>query len=218
MQQGFTNAQIRGTLVLLILIAALFFFSFLMRRVHEKQEVLTKEEERLMDSLLCIVPPVKPQKQKYTSYPSSKKYYPTHKPTSTKPKTINLSFDLNQVDSLQLLSLPGIGPVLSGRILKFRKALGGFYHKEQLYELWGIDSTATKKLLPYFYIKEDDKPLCINVNTADYYTLKDHPYISPTEASAIMKQKKKRGKFLSLSELEPMLVQFNKLKYYLCLE
>ena len=40
--------------------------------------------------------------------------------------------ELNSCDSLSLVALPGIGPVLSVRIIKYRNLLGGFAAVEQL--------------------------------------------------------------------------------------
>ena len=52
-----------------------------------------------------------------------------------KPKTL---LDINSCDSSSLVMLPGIGPVLSARIIKFRSLLGGFARKDQLKEVYGL--------------------------------------------------------------------------------
>lgn len=46
--------------------------------------------------------------------------------------------DLNRADSLDLEALPGIGPTLAGRILAYRRRVGGFGSVEQLREVRGI--------------------------------------------------------------------------------
>ena len=46
--------------------------------------------------------------------------------------------DINGCDSAALVALPGIGPVLSARIIKYRKLLGGFASVEQLKEVYGL--------------------------------------------------------------------------------
>jgi len=48
--------------------------------------------------------------------------------------------DLNQADSAGLDQIKGIGPAFANRILKYRERLGGFYKKEQLLEVYGLDS------------------------------------------------------------------------------
>ena len=49
-----------------------------------------------------------------------------------------ISIDINSGDSATLVSLPGIGPVLSARIIKYRRLLGGFARIEQLKEVYGL--------------------------------------------------------------------------------
>ena len=51
-----------------------------------------------------------------------------------------LKICLNSIDSVGLEELPGFGPVLSGRTVKFRQALKGFVVIDQLKEVYGIDS------------------------------------------------------------------------------
>ena len=46
--------------------------------------------------------------------------------------------DINSCDSASLVRLPGIGPVLSARIIKYRHLLGGFVTKDQLKEVYGL--------------------------------------------------------------------------------
>jgi len=46
--------------------------------------------------------------------------------------------DLNAATQDELEALPGIGPVLAGRILDYREQIGGFTSLEQLLEVKGI--------------------------------------------------------------------------------
>ena len=48
--------------------------------------------------------------------------YPKSQPTS------DSTIDVNRADAQEWQQLYGIGPVLSGRIVKFRDLLGGFHH------------------------------------------------------------------------------------------
>lgn len=46
--------------------------------------------------------------------------------------------NINQADSIGLVELKGIGPILSSRIIKYRQLLGGFHRKDQLNEVYGL--------------------------------------------------------------------------------
>ena len=47
-------------------------------------------------------------------------------------KRLEIALDINVIDSSVLEKLPGIGPYLAGKIIKYRNKLGGFYNKNQI--------------------------------------------------------------------------------------
>ena len=110
-----------------------------------------------------------------------------------KPADINWSgyrqdnfLQLNTADSSDLVSLPGIGPYYSKKILAYRDKLGGFASREQLLEISGIDReryglfadrvTADTNLLKRVSIQE-----------ATYEQLARNPYIGGYLARAIIR-------------------------------
>jgi competence protein ComEA len=56
--------------------------------------------------------------------------------------------DLNPADAEQLDTLPGIGPVLAGRILEFRRAHGPFRTLEELRAVRGVGPRLLERLAP----------------------------------------------------------------------
>ena len=64
-----------------------------------------------------------------------------------------VSLDLNTVDSLTLLRVPGIGPSFAHRILSLRQRLGGYYTVLQLQEVYGMNEEKFLELRPWFTIK-----------------------------------------------------------------
>jgi competence protein ComEA len=56
--------------------------------------------------------------------------------------------DLNTATPAQLDGLPGVGPVLAGRIVQWRTAHGRFTKVDQLGEVSGIGDTLLSKLRP----------------------------------------------------------------------
>ena len=85
--------------------------------------------------------------------------------------------ELNQADSLELVSVKGIGPFYAKQILKYRKELGGFVNYKQFAEIWGLENLEIQKLkqqttIDTLYI---DKT---NINSVSLKLLKVHPYIN----------------------------------------
>lgn len=64
-----------------------------------------------------------------------------------------VKIDLNTVDSLTLVSLPGIGKGISHRILQRRRELGKFSSIEQVWEVYHFKQETKDMLLNYTKIK-----------------------------------------------------------------
>lgn len=97
--------------------------------------------------------------------------------------------DINQMDSAALEQLPGIGPKLSQRIIRYREKLGGFYCVEQLQEVWGLaDSTYQKIKLRLF--ADSSVVQAADVNTVPEEQLKHHPYVGFRRAGMIIRYRK----------------------------
>lgn len=69
-----------------------------------------------------------------------------------KPNSIVNLVDLNTADSLELLSLPGIGSVLSSRILKYRNRIGCFQKSEDLLKVYGIQKDWFEAYQKYLFV------------------------------------------------------------------
>ena len=102
-----------------------------------------------------------------------------------KPRESFKAIELNSADSIQLVKIPGIGKVLSKRIIKYREMLGGFYKPEQLKEVYGITNQLYENIKPQIQINAGLIEM-IPVNSIDEYTLGRHPYISNYYAKAII--------------------------------
>ncbi|MCS7085460.1 MAG: helix-hairpin-helix domain-containing protein [Bacteroidia bacterium] len=83
--------------------------------------------------------------------------------------------DLNIADEAKLEALPGIGEILSERIVKFRNLLGGFYSVEQLREVYGLRDEHYRKCAPYLTVATPPFRK-IRVNSAPVSVLGRHPY------------------------------------------
>ncbi len=94
------------------------------------------------------------------------------------------ALDLNTANEAELEALPGIGEVLSARIVKFRNLLGGFYAVEQLREVYGLRDEHYQKCARHLVVKTPPFRK-ISVNSASASTLKKHPYFKTFADSMI---------------------------------
>jgi len=133
----------------------------------------------------------------YVSIPKIKKPQNNKQPITNSQQLI----ELNQADSLQLISIKGIGPFYSKQILKYRKQLGGFLNYNQFSEIWGLDKLDVENLqkqtiIDTFYIRK------ININLATIETFRKHPYINYKEAKMIVNFKNQHGDFSSVKDIQ----------------
>ena len=61
--------------------------------------------------------------------------------------TVPAIVNINTADSAQLETLPGIGPVLAGRIIAYREEHGGFRAIEELTKVKGIGTATLEEIL-----------------------------------------------------------------------
>lgn len=108
--------------------------------------------------------------------------------------------DINNADTLDLIQLPGIGPVYAKRILKYRSLLGGYCKLEQLLEVYGMDSLRFETIKPLLHVNGKDV-IRMTVNKFDYQDLIKHPYISNNHAKVIVQYRKQHGAFKNIEDL-----------------
>jgi competence protein ComEA len=114
-----------------------------------------------------------------------------------KPKKL---IDLNSCDTSVLTTLPGIGPVLSARIIKFRNLLGGFVSAEQLKEVYGLKTETFERIKDR--VSADSSAIVrIKINSADYKELSRLVYLSKYEVTAILKYRQLKGRFNYIDDL-----------------
>ncbi|MBK6836754.1 MAG: helix-hairpin-helix domain-containing protein [Bacteroidetes bacterium] len=94
------------------------------------------------------------------------------KTTSKYEKPSAKQIDINTADSLELLSLPMVGPATAKKILKFRNSLGGFYSIEQLRELYGMKDSVFTIIQPRLVLSSASVKK-LNVNTLSYEEMKN---------------------------------------------
>jgi competence protein ComEA len=107
---------------------------------------------------------------------------------------------LNISDSNALAGIYGIGPVLSARIIKYRKLLGGYVSKEQLLEVYGMTQENYENIRDFIFI-DSVAVTRINLNTTGLAELSSHPYLNDYQARALISYREINGKYVSTDEI-----------------
>jgi len=181
---GYTRRERRASLILIILIFSVFSVRFLVPERQIIVEEIPVETERKMVN--------------NSGHFSVQNITVAGNPYVQKKKAIMV--DINRCDTSELIRLPGIGPVLSLRIIKYRQLLGGYAIKEQLREVYGL------KPETYETIKENISvdTSCIEkieINSADFKRLIRMPYFEKSQVSSILKFRELEGRIRSIEEL-----------------
>jgi DNA uptake protein ComE-like DNA-binding protein len=108
--------------------------------------------------------------------------------------------DINRADSAALEKLPGIGPVLSSRIIKYRKILGGFVSTEQLHEVYGL-TDETYKMIERKVFADSTCISRIDINDEGFNESFRHPYLDKYEIRSVLKYRELKGRILNAGEL-----------------
>jgi DNA uptake protein ComE-like DNA-binding protein len=129
--------------------------------------------------------------------------------------------EINSADSVDLVKLYGIGPVMARRIISFRNRLGGFVRMEQLREVYGMRPEMYKVLLESF-VCDSSRISKIPLSRTTESELSLHPYLSRWNARSIVKYRQIKGRISSVIELKSEQVLpdsvFRKIVPYLSIE
>jgi competence ComEA-like helix-hairpin-helix protein len=118
----------------------------------------------------------------------------------SKSKTLKI-IEINAADFETLLEVSGIGPSTAKSIINYRQRLGGFCCLEQLREVYSVDSARFDQIAPNFVVNTDSiHP--VNINKADYFLLKKHPYMTKALAYEIIQYRKINGNYKRLEEIK----------------
>jgi competence protein ComEA len=120
-------------------------------------------------------------------------------PKTEKPR--ELLVDINTADSSGLEVLRGIGPAFASRIVKYRNRIGGFYRKEQLKEVYGLDSIKYRQIENNILVN----PSAIKrifINSVAFEDIKRHPYLTYKQMNAILKYRNQHGNYQNISDLK----------------
>ncbi|HEY0610701.1 MAG TPA: helix-hairpin-helix domain-containing protein [Chitinophaga sp.] len=202
-QLGFTKQEQTGILVLLALIA----ITLCIPRLRESlipasmpMDSSFQAEVSAFQQQLAAADTVKVRNKSYTHY-REKKPWPKrpgsfHKDTFPARFPVRKPFVvfINSADSSSWEALPGIGPTLAARLVRFREKLGGFYSIVQVAETYGLPDSTFKKIQAFLRLDSSSLKK-LNINQMDEKSLGQHPYIRYKLARLIVQYRSNHGPF-----------------------
>ncbi len=108
--------------------------------------------------------------------------------------------DINSATKDDLIKLRGIGETYSKRIIKYRNKLGGYSHKQQLKEVYGLDSVKFESIK--HNIKVDTSFVeKLSLNKSDFSQFIKHPYLNKYQTESILKYRELIGEFSKIEDV-----------------
>jgi len=108
--------------------------------------------------------------------------------------------EINTADSAKLTEVRGIGPSFAMRIIRYRDRLGGFYQKEQLKDVYGVDSTKYAEIKDQLTIN----PAAVTklkINSISFESLRQFPYLSYKQVNAVIEYRTQHGNYTSINDI-----------------
>ena len=133
-------------------------------------------------------------------YPERFQNSPNQESLKKQAKQITL-INLNTADTTEFMKIYGVGAFYAKQIIRYREKLGGYFTKEQLFEVWKMTNEAYDKIKDHVFISEKDVKR-ININSVTIEELKVHPYLKWNQANSIIKMRIQRNGFKNIEEIK----------------
>ncbi len=217
----YTVKEQRGIFVLSVLLMILILIRIGMPRMMARRPCDFSAFEEQFNLLASMITDSIPEDTAARPYPG-RSHAPVVRPgnrkgpsgygpvqESRKPPPV---VDLNTADSLTLVRLQGIGPVLARRIIKYRESLGGYHDVWQLQEIYGMDTVTLKKLISSFTV-DGSAVRKMDLNAATFKELLHHPYLEYEDVRLIVNYRDKHhpldslGQLFEINGLDPDLIR-----------
>lgn len=132
-----------------------------------------------------------------------------------------VKIDINIATPQEWFTIPNMDRSLAYKIIKYKEKLGGFLTIQQVKETYGLTDSLFKTIEPYLILQTTNIKK-ININTADDYTLSNHPYINKDVAKAIIIYRTQHGAYTKIDDIKKIVFikedLYNKIAPYLAVE
>ena len=196
---SFSKQERRGIFTLLFILFTLVTYNRLFPAFQEKPGFDFSEFEKEINVFIVEQQQQRdsPDTFRKSSKPITSRFY--QQKNTSKP----LLIELNTADTTDLVRLRGIGPFYAKRIIKYRKLLGGYYCKDQLLEVYGMDSSRYNQFTLSVQV-DTTRIQKIDLNEASFKLLLRHPYLDYETVKTIVNHRNKSGPFQKISDLRSM--------------
>lgn len=111
------------------------------------------------------------------------------------------TIELNSADSAKLTRIHGIGPAFAARIVEYRQRLGGFLNKDQLKEVYGIDTAKFAGIKNQVTLNTSHLTK-IKINEVDFEGLRKFPYLTNKQTNAIIQYRNQHGNYTGIADMK----------------
>ena len=209
----FTRSEQRGIIILVVVMVFTFFIQngifFIQNGKTADQMIQVVVANNLTDSLKPTIVDhnLESENIKVNPVPANRNYK-THLKTSKSSNNVGRKYtsryrpnmvSINKATAMEFERLPGIGPVFSNRIVKFRNKLGGFHSINQVAQVYGLPDSTFNSIRKYLKIDTPHSRLPFNLITTD--SLAQHPYISWKQARILTNYRDQRKGIDNINQL-----------------
>jgi competence protein ComEA len=113
--------------------------------------------------------------------------------------------EINSADSAKLTQIRGIGPAFAQRIIEYRTRLGGFLNKDQLKEVYGIDTVKYAQIQNEVSVNPSHITK-IKINEVDFEGLRKFPYLTNKQTNAVIQYRKQHGDYRSITDMKNIVI------------
>ena len=110
-------------------------------------------------------------------------------------ETLSLSVNINTADSAELVQVPGIGPKLAPRIIKFRNILGFYDSVDMLKHVYGMREENFERMTPYLKVGDIAGYSRRDINTVSARLLTYYPFLKGGPADSLRVYRKRLRRF-----------------------
>jgi len=198
--RGEQRALVLVSFLLILSVGIRLLAQILPEREPAGMEEFVKESEALFASIALADSLRKERSDSVRLSRKSGSYTSTSYSYSRTAKRSVQVININRADSIQLLPLPGIGPVFAGRIVKYRELLGGYVRIDQLCEVYGFPEK-TLDLIRDRIVLDSSAIRKILLDSASFRDLLRHPYLELEEVKSLVHYRDFKQDISTLMEL-----------------